>query len=93
MWPGTLHWLTNYGRFGDSDRASFTCRVHLVRWDDGVDQLLGGLPAAARIADVSLPSPCPITTPAAVSRRPPTDTCVKKARHPPAAESDPVLPA
>src|SRR5438105_11168008 len=49
-------------------------------------------PAAARIADVSLPCPCPMTTPTAVTGRPPTVTLVKKARHPPAAESDPVLP-
>jgi hypothetical protein len=31
-------------------------------------------PAAARSTDVSLPSPCPITTPATVSRRPPAVT-------------------
>ena len=54
---------------------------------------LAASPAAARITDVSLPSPCPRTTPTAVSWRPPTVTWVKKARHPPAAESDPVLPA
>ena len=48
-------------------------------------------PAAARSTDVSLPSPCPIATPATVSRRPPTVTWVKKARHPSAAESDAVF--
>src|SRR5438105_2551382 len=50
-------------------------------------------PAAARIACVSLPCPWPITTPTAVTGCPPTVTLVKNARHPPAAESDPVLPA
>ncbi len=54
---------------------------------------LAASPAAARITDVSLPFPYPRTTPAAVSWRPPTVTWVKNARHPPAAESDPVLPA
>jgi hypothetical protein len=48
-------------------------------------------PAAARIADVSLL--CLITTPTAVSPRPATVTWVKNARHPPAAESDPVVSA
>jgi hypothetical protein len=37
---------------------------------------------------VSLPCPCPITTPTAVTERPPTATRAKNARHPPAAESD-----
>ena len=42
---------------------------------------------------MSPPSPLPITTPTTVSRRPATVTRVKKARHPSAAESDPILPA
>ena len=49
-------------------------------------------PAAARIADVSLPCPWPSTTPTAVCRRPPAVTWAKNARHPPGRGVRPGLP-
>jgi len=59
----------------------------------GSTSLLGGLAGGGEDRRRVAAFPCPITTPAAVSRCPPTFTWVKKARHPSAAESDPVLPA
>ena len=75
------------GGAGREDRAGPDRRRH------GRDEALRRRGGRPRMTDVAAPSPWSSTTPTTVSRRPSTVTCLKKARHPSAAESEPVLPS